>query len=86
MNKKLPAGVSEEFMSQLNTMDTGDIKNLIVRLQVHKQEAEAMKEAPGYVQAKDAWQMVSGPVRETATSLKNRLKMAVERLKEKGGA
>lgn len=92
-NKKLPKGVSQEFADSLNKMSTDELKATIVRLQVQNQENEEFKQSLEFIQAqskfemaKDSFDLVAGPVKETSVSLKNRTKMVVERLKEKGGA
>jgi len=84
-SKKLTAGVSEEFADSLNNCTIDELKAKVVQLQVQVEENNAFKETQGYTDALTAYQLVVGPVRETARSLKNRTKMVIERLKEKGG-
>jgi len=91
--KKLPKGVSQEFMDSLNTMSTDQLKAQIVILQVQNQENEDFKQSTEYIQAqsefevaKDKFDLVAGPVKETSISLKNQTRAVIERLKEKGGA
>lgn len=88
---KLPAGVTQEFLDEIQSASTEDLKARIVSLQVMFQENEAFKESPAFVSAqeefdyaKERYKMVAGPIKETATSLKNRTKVVIERLKEKG--
>lgn len=93
VTKKLPKGVSQEFLDSLNTLSTDQLKGMIVTLQLQNEENNEFKESPQFVAAKeefdiakDRFDMVAGPVRDTATSLKNKTKVVIERLKEKGGA
>jgi hypothetical protein len=81
----LPFGIDESFVDSLNTMSTDEIKSLIVRLEGQKEEAEEMKRSQGYLEAKVAFDMVKGPYQDTKKALRNKTKLAVERLKEKGG-
>lgn len=90
---KLPKGVSQEFVDNLNSMSTDDLKACIVRLQVQNQENEAFKETPEfqgaqleYDMSKERYNLVAGPVRDTTLAVKNRTKLVVERLKDRGGA
>lgn len=88
---KLPKGVNQEFLDSTASMGTDELKATIVLLQVQNQENEAFKETEGYTTeadrfelAKERFQQVSGPVKETSVSIKNKTKLVVERLKEKG--
>ncbi len=89
---KLPKGVSQEFVDSIQSMLIADLKSHIVSLQVQNQENEAFKESEGYIkaqaefdQAKEKFDLVAGPVKDVTVSLKNRTKLVIERLKEKGG-
>lgn len=91
--KKLPKYVSQEFVDSLNNMTIEELKARIVSIQLQNQENEAFKESEAYVKAKgefdyakERFDLVVGPVRETTSSLKNKTKLVIERLKEKGGA
>ena len=90
---KLPKGVSQQFLDGLNTASTVELKAIIVTLQVQNQENEEFKLSEAFIQAqgefdyaKEVFDQVAGPIKEVTTSLKNRTKIVVERLKEKGGA
>jgi hypothetical protein len=90
---KLPKGVSQEFVDGIQAMSTDQLKAEIVRLQVQNQENEAFKESDQYVQEKQTFEqakaqfdLIAGPVKDTTTMVKNRTKLVVERLTEKGGA
>lgn len=89
---KLPKGVTQEFVDSIQAMSTDQLKALIVILQVQNQENEAFKESDDYInaqvvfdQAKVQFDLIAGPVKETTVSVKNRTKMVVARLREKGG-
>lgn len=89
---KLPAGVNQEFVDGLQAMTTDQLKAAIVRLQVQNQENEAFKESDEFIaaqvefdMAKDNYLLVAGPVKEVTVSVRNRTKIVVARLKEKGG-
>ena len=91
--KKLPKGVPQEFIDGIQSMSTDQLKAQIVLLQVQNQENEAFKEDPKVIaaeeefrQAKESHNLIVIPIRDTSVSLKNKTKLVVERLKEKGGA
>jgi len=91
--QKLPKGIDEVFVDSLNTMQTPELKALVVQLQLQNQENEAFKESQSYLEAKaefdyhkERFDQVAGPVRDTTTILKNKTKMVIEQLKQKGGA
>jgi len=88
---KLPAGVGQEFVDSIQSMKTEELKALIVTLQVQNQENEAFKESEGYIQAdeefkqaKERHKLVVGPVKDVTVSIRNKTKLLVERMKEKG--
>lgn len=90
---KLPKGVSQQFVDGLNAATTPELKAIIVTLQVQNQENEEYKLSEQFAKAqaefdyaKERFDQVAGPVKEVTTSIKNRTKLVVERLKEKGGA
>ncbi len=84
MSNKLPRGVDEAFVDSINSMSTEDLCGLVVILQTGLSEVEAYKQAEVYQQASETYRMVVGPVRDAATSLKNKTKLVIERLKERG--
>jgi len=88
---KLPKGVTQEFVDGLNGQTTDQLKALVVQLQLQNQENEEFKNSEAYLleqelhsQAKERFELVAGPVKETTGSLKNRTKLVIERLIEKG--
>lgn len=90
---KLPKGVDQTFIDGIQSMTTDSLKALIVILQVQNQDNEDFKASDAYInaqvvfdQAKCQFDLIAGPVKETTVSIKNKTKLIVERLKEKGGA
>ena len=88
---KLPKGVTQEFVDGLNTMSTEHLKAEVVRLQVSNQENEEFKESEAYVkeqeryaESKERFDLIAGPVRDITVAIKNRTKLVIERLKDKG--
>lgn len=91
--KKLPKGVTSEFIDSIAGLSIDALKARIVEIQLQNEENELFKESDAYINAKaefdtakERYQLVVGPVRETTTTLKNKTKLIIERLKEKGGA
>lgn len=90
---KLPKGVDQAFLDTIAPMQTDELKSVIVSLQVHNQENEAFKESDEYLAAEDEFKvakerhdLVAGPVKDVTVAIKNKTKLVIERLKEKGGA
>jgi len=90
---KLAKGVTTEFVDSIASLKIDELKAVIVRLQVQNQENEAFKESEGYLKAqaeydyaKEKYNEAVAPVKEVTVSIKNRTKLVIERLKEKGGA
>lgn len=90
---KLPKGVAQEFVDIISTASTDELKALVVILQVQNHENEAFKETPEFIgvqeefdHAKERYQLVAGPVKDVTVAIKNKTKLVLERLKEKGGA
>lgn len=88
---KIPKGVSQEFLDSIQSISTEELKSIIVTLQVQNDENEQFKLSPDFEyakiefdQAKDRFELVAGPVKDTTVSIKNRTKAVIERLKEKG--
>lgn len=83
---RLPKGVDETFVEEIQRLDVAALKERVVQLQAAKEtEVEDFKKSTGYLEAKSAWEMVNGPVKDTATAIKNKTKMILDALKEKGG-
>lgn len=90
---KLPKGVTQEFVDEIDGLTRDSLKALVVQLQLQNQENEEFKSSEAYVkeqeifaQAKERFDLIAGPVRDVTTALKNRTKLVVERLIDKGGA
>jgi len=83
--KKLPMGVTDEFVDDLNSLDVLGIKSKIVTMQQGLAEAQTfLKENEEIVDLKDQLKMIEGPTRDTIKVLKNRTKYTLERLEERG--
>ena len=88
---KLPKGVDQLFIDEIASMSAEELKARIVTLQVQNQENESFKETPEFIgaqeefdYAKERYDLVAGPVKETTVAIRNKTKLVVERLKEKG--
>jgi len=81
---KLPKGVDETFVSSIQAMTVDELKQMIVRLQIQNEENEAFKETEAYTEAQAEYQLVVGPVRDVTRAIKNKTKLVLERLKDKG--
>lgn len=90
---KLPKGVDETFIDSIQAMSVDELKAVIVTLQLQNDENEAFKDSPEFLAAKeefdhhkDRFDLVAGPVRDTTTTIKNKTKLVIARLKDKGAA
>ena len=91
--KKQPIGIDNDFLASISGLSIEDLKAFIVRLQIQAEENEAFKETLEFLKvqdefdaAKESYNLVAGPIKETAKILKNRTKAVIECLKQKGGA
>jgi len=82
--KKHPAGVDETFVEEIARLDVDSLKGRIVQLQNAKEQNEEFKKSQGYMDAKAQYDEVAGPVRDTNTAIKNKTKLIIEALREKG--
>jgi len=83
--KKLPFGISEEFITQLNSQPPTEIKELIVNMQERIRESQDfLKTNEGVQELKDKLDQVAGPTRDAVKLLKNRTKYALDRLRDVG--
>jgi len=88
---KLPKGVSQEFIDSIQSLSTDELKARVVTLQIQNDENEVFKTGDEYVKAqeefsvaKERFNLVAGPVRDVTVSIKNKTRLIIERLKEKG--
>ena len=91
--KRLPKGIDQTFVDSIAGLSIDALKARIVEIQLQNEENELFKESEAYVKAKEEFdtakerhQLVVGPVKETTTTLKNKTKLLIERLKDRGGA
>lgn len=83
--KKEPAGITEEFKSELNSIGRDDIQRRIVVMQKEIEETlDFLKTKQELVDLRDKLKMAEGPSKDTIKALKNRTKYALERLREIG--
>lgn len=89
---KLLKGVTQEFSDGIEAQTTDQLKAVVVLLQLQNQNNEEFKNSETYLQeqdvyasAKERFDLVAGPVKETTVSIKNRTKLVIARLIEKGG-
>ena len=92
-DKKLPKYIDSTFVDSIQALTIEELKSRIVQLQLQNEENEQFKESEKYLQAKasydyakEAYNEVVGPVKETTAILKAKTKLIIERLKERGGA
>ena len=82
---KMPVGITDEFVDELNSLDIPDIKSKIVVMQQDIAESRAfLKDNEDITDLREKLKLVEGPTRDTTKVLKNRTKYALERLKERG--
>jgi hypothetical protein len=83
--KKLPKGLTEEFIEMTQSASTDELKAQIVTMQVELSNCEKfLKEKPEILDLREQLAMVEGPTKETKTSLKNRTKHVLTLLGERG--
>jgi len=84
-NKKLPKGVTEEFVDKVMSLDNEGKKALIVELQKHISEAKTfLKTNEKIVQMREELKELEGPARETISHMNNRTKYLIDELKKSG--
>lgn len=81
---KLPKGVDETFVQNIQGMTSDQLKAEVVRLQMYAEEVNKFKETPAYIEAKGKLDELKAPVTDTLTAIRNKTKLLVERLNEKG--
>lgn len=80
--KKLPAGVTEEFIDEVGAASENDLRAMIVRFQAGIDEAQTfLKTNEGVLELKEAYQEAAAPSRETIRALRNRTKVVLDALK-----
>lgn len=84
--KKLPFGVSDEFVGELESSSIEQIKAMIVRFQEGIDEAQTfLKTDEKVLELKSAYDEAKGPSVDTVKALRNRTKLAIDALKKSGG-
>lgn len=83
--KKLPVGITEEFVSEVEAASIDELKSMIVRFQEGINDAQMfLKENEKVLDLKAAYEEAAAPSRETVKSLRNRTKMVLDTLKKMG--
>lgn len=88
---KLPKGVGQEFLDSIQSKLSEELKAIVVTLQLQNEENEMFKQSPEYLKekemyetAKERFQLIAGPIKDITVSIKNKTKVVIDRLKEKG--
>lgn len=81
---KLLKGVDQTFVDNIESMSTDELKATVVRLQAAYQTNQEFKDGDDYQQAKAEWDLIAGPVRDVSVAIKNKTKLVMKLLKDKG--
>lgn len=82
---KLPKGVTEEFVSSVDSSSTEDLQSMIVRMQKDLDDVSIfLKTNVEIARLKEELTEIESPAKETRTVLNNRTKMVIEALKSRG--
>jgi hypothetical protein len=83
--KKLPAGITDEFIAEAERASVDELKSMIVRFEGHADETRTfLKTNENLVELKRSYDEAVGPSRDTLKVLKNRTKYVVDALKKQG--
>lgn len=83
--KKMPLGITEEFVSECDSASSDNLKAMVVQIQGQADEARTfLKEDERLQELKAAYDEAAAPTRETLKVLKNRTKFIVDALKQQG--
>jgi hypothetical protein len=83
--KKPPLGLDETFTDKINAASADDIKAEMILIQKGLEESKDFKKnKKEIVEAREALQMILGPLNDGIKAANNKLKFMVERLKEMG--
>ena len=82
---KLPKGITEEFVAEVETMSADALKGRIVSMQKDLQDCQVFLDTKKeIVDMKAELKLLTGPTQETMTFLKNRTKHVLKLLGDKG--
>jgi hypothetical protein len=88
---KLPKGIDQTFVDDIQSLSVESLQERVYQYQIANAENEEFKESADFIsaqaefdQAKERYQLVAGPVRDTTTAIKNKTKLLIERLRDKG--
>ena len=83
--RKLPAGITEEFVEVVEREGSEALKSMIVNMQAQLEDAQRfLKENEQVLELKAAYEEAAAPSRETVKVLRARTKFVVEALKKSG--
>lgn len=83
---KLPPGLTEEFVQEVETESHEQLKTRIVTMQGQLDEVQSfLKENEDVLELKASYDEAAAPSRETIKALRARTKFIVESLKKSGG-
>lgn len=90
---KLPKGVDQLFLDEIQKLSAEDLAQRVFNLQLANAENEEFKEGPEFQAAKaefdvakERFDLVAGPVKDLTATIKNKTRLLIARLKEVGGA
>jgi hypothetical protein len=83
--EKLPFGITQEFVDEINSSSSEDLKSKMISLQKYLVETESELSINPHIQkAKTELKIIAGPYQDTRRALRNKLKLSVKRLEEIG--
>jgi hypothetical protein len=82
---KLPAGITDEFVNEVNSSSADDRKAMIIRIQTQLEDSKKfLKENSDLKDQRDALKLAEGPTRDAIKVLRNRTAYLIEQLKQQG--
>lgn len=83
--KKEPLGITPEFKDEVARMSSDQKKAIVFNLQAESVKVTGfLKEDRAVTSAKEAYEMIAGPARDTLKALKNRTKYIINDMKDSG--
>jgi hypothetical protein len=91
MKTKLPFGIDQADLDEINSLSVEELESRVLSIQFSLKEAEDFKESPEFIAAqeefdyaKERYNLVAGPVKDTIKACRNKTKAVLARLEEKG--
>jgi hypothetical protein len=83
--KKEPEGITPEFKDDVTKMTSDQMKIKVFNMQAEAMKTQDfLKNNPGVVDAKNAYDLAAGPARDTMRVLKNRTKYIIDEMNKSG--